>query len=141
MNKPFESTVKRIRQASLFVLFRCCLSAAGCGRREAAAPELEAKVAVQFSPNPPVVGKNDLEITLTDPVGKPLRLGRIQVEGNMNHAGMKPVFVELAENEPGKYAGAIEFTMGGDWFLLLSAEPSPEGRLNKKVDVPGVEPK
>jgi hypothetical protein len=113
----------------------------GCGKKEAVAPEIDAKVAVQFSPNPPVVGENEIEIALTDTAGKPLQFGMVKVEGNMNHAGMKPVFAELIENDPGKYAGTIEFTMGGDWFLLVTSEDSPQGRFSKKIDVPGVKAK
>lgn len=127
---------------SLFItLLLLSLALSGCGKKEEAAPELEAKVAVQFNPNPPVIGENELEITVTNAAGAPVELGMIKVEGNMNHAGMKPVFAELMENEPGKYAGTIEFTMGGDWFLLVTSDPSPEGHLNKKVDVPGVKAK
>lgn len=117
-----------------------CLLAIGCGGK-GTVPNLDAKAAVQFEPAPPVVGENSIKVTLADSAGAPVRLGRIQVEGNMNHAGMRPVFTELIENEPGRYAGTIEFTMGGDWFLLLTAEPSSEGRLNEKVEVPGVKAK
>jgi hypothetical protein len=113
----------------------------GCGRKEPTVQDINAKVAIQFSPAPPVIGKNDLEIIITDESGKPVQLGMIKVEGNMNHAGMKPIFAELIENEPGKYSGRIDFTMGGDWFLLVSSDESPDGKLNQKIDVPGVKPK
>ena len=127
---------------NLFIpLLLLSLALSACSKKEETVPELDAKVAVQFNPNPPEVGQNDLEITLTNAAGQPVELGMIKVEGNMNHAGMKPVFAELMENEPGKYAGTIEFTMGGDWFLLVTSDPSPEGHLNKKVDVPGVKAK
>jgi hypothetical protein len=114
---------------------------AGCRKNEADVPETEAKLAIHFNPNPPVIGNNELEITLSDANGAPIRLGRIKVEGNMNHAGMKPIFAEFLERDPGKYTGSLQFTMGGDWFLLVTSEASPSGTLNLKINVPGVRSK
>jgi hypothetical protein len=56
----------------------------------------------------------------------------------MNHAGMRPVFADAKEVEPGKYEATLELTMGGDWFVLITGT-LPDGRkLHRKVDVPGV---
>ena len=123
---------------SLFVL----VAVTGCARKETTGSmKINAKLAVRFQPNPPLIGENDLEITVTDADGKPIQLGVIKVEGNMNHAGMRPVFTELREAEPGKYTGTIEFTMGGDWFLLVTSDGSSKGVFNEKIDVPGVKVK
>ncbi len=103
--------------------------------------DVDAQVAIEFDPRPPAVGTTGLKIILTDPESRPVRLEQLEVEGNMNHAGMRPVFTRLEETEPGHYVGTIEFTMGGDWFLLLSGQLSGGGRFHKKVDVPGVKPK
>lgn len=112
----------------------------GC-RPETAGTDVDAQVTIEFDPSPPAVGTAGLKITLTDPAGQPVQLGTLEVEGNMNHAGMRPVFTRLQEAEPGRYAGTLEFTMGGDWFLLLSGQLAGGGRFNQKVDVPGVKPK
>ena len=142
MSTRFSSIFSCLRDgAALILTVSLLILVYGCGKKEVAAPEMDVKLQVQFSPNPPVLGENQLEITLTDAAGKPVQLGMIKVEGNMNHAGMKPVFAKLLENNPGKYAGTIEFSMGGDWFLLVTSEASPEGQLNKKIDVPGVKAK
>jgi hypothetical protein len=117
------------------------LAFTGCARKQATGSEINAELGVQFQPNPPVIGKNDLEITVTDAKGEPIQFGLIKVEGNMNHPGMKPVFTELMETDPGKYTGTIEFTMGGDWFLLVTSDSSAKGVLNQKIDVPGVKVK
>ena len=103
--------------------------------------QIDAEAIVRFDPNPPVIGTNMLTVSLTNTAGQPVRLGAIDVEGNMNHAGMRPVFARLQETAPGKYTGPIHFTMGGDWFLLLTRESAAEGTLNEKVDVPGVRAK
>jgi hypothetical protein len=112
----------------------------GC-RPQSPTPDIHAHASVQFDPDPPAVGQTRLTVDLTDDAGQPVRVGQLQVEGNMNHAGMRPVFTRLEETDPGRYTGSIEFTMGGDWFLILSAEVADKGSLQVKVDVPAVKPK
>lgn len=128
------------RRIVMAVLFLSGVLMSGC-RPKDAADEIDVQAAVEFMPDPPAVGGTALVIILTDAAGQPVRLGHLEVEGNMNHAGMKPVFTRLEETEPGRYAGTIRFSMGGDWFLLLSGQFPGEGRLNKKIDVPGVRSK
>ena len=94
-----------------------------------------------LDPSPPVVGDNHLSLTLADATGAPLKGAEVKVEGNMNHAGMTPSFADLKEVEPGKYAGTLKFTMGGDWFLLVSAKTSDGKAVERKFDVPGVKSK
>lgn len=97
------------------------------------------RIAVTFDPARPAVGENHLTVTLTDAAGNPVRLtGKLEIEGNMNHAGMRPSFARLAEAAPGRYTGTLEFTMGGDWFLLLSGDLPNHTRLDRKIEVPGV---
>ena len=62
----------------------------------------------------------------------------MKLEGNMNHAGMTPVFADARETEPGKYEAALEFTMGGDWFVLVNVTLADGRKLSRKVDVRGV---
>ena len=128
----------RLHTAVAFLLIGVAL-AAGC-RPKSADPSMNANVEVTFDPSPPATGVTGLNITLADSSGQPMKLGHLDVEGNMNHAGMKPVFARLEETEPGRYAGKIEFTMGGDWFLLLSGTSASGGLFTRKVDVPGVKP-
>jgi hypothetical protein len=112
------------------------------GCRPAQTPQgIAARATVAFDPEPATVGVTGLTVTLTDDSGNPIRVNRLEVEGNMNHAGMRPAFAQLNEVEPGRYAGSIEFSMAGDWFLLLSGEVPGEGRLEVKVDVPAVRPR
>ena len=57
----------------------------------------------------------------------------------MNHAGMVPVFADAVEIAPGRYRADLEFTMSGDWFILVRAD-LPDGRsMERKIDVPGVD--
>ncbi len=109
----------------------------GCG---SPAPETSAvQVEMTLQPSPPVVGDANVLLRLIDAEGKPLEGAEVQVEGNMNHAGMKPSFAEVSEIAPGEYAGTLDFTMAGDWFVLVTAT-TPDGEVvERKIDVPGVQ--
>ncbi|MCB0168152.1 MAG: FixH family protein [Anaerolineae bacterium] len=96
---------------------------------------------LSVSPNPPTIGPAAVVIQLTDETDQPLAGATVELEGNMSHAGMAPVFSQAKEVEPGRYEAPLEFTMGGDWFILVKAT-LPDGRqLERQVDVPGVETK
>jgi hypothetical protein len=115
------------------------LSAVGCpGQQDNQATTAAVNVKLELEPTPPKVGIAELALTLSDSSGDPLAGANLQVEGNMNHAGMKPVFADLKETKPGRYTGRLEFTMGGDWFLLVTGQLADGRRVNEKVDVPGV---
>jgi hypothetical protein len=112
---------------------------AGCTAPAESAPDLQ--IELTLDPPQPVVGDVALSLRVTGNDGKPLENAKLQVEGNMNHAGMKPSFAELSEQEPGVYSGTIDFTMGGDWFLLVTVT-GPDGKVvEKKIAVAGVRPK
>lgn len=113
------------------------LLASGCSRPSA--PAADAVVDLQIEPSPPKVGQAEIVLHLTESSGEPLEGGTLEVEGNMNHAGMKPVFATLTETEPGRYAGNLEFTMAGDWFLLVTGQLADGRAVNEKIDVPGVQ--
>lgn len=129
----------------LFVFPIACLCiasllvAAGCRRQASDAADVE--VDLTLAPSPPMVGDADISLKIIDASGQPLKGADVRVEGNMNHAGMKPSFADLKEVEPGRYAGTLEFTMGGDWFLLINAK-TPDGKtVDRKIDVKGVKAK
>jgi hypothetical protein len=93
---------------------------------------------VAVRPDPPRVGPAQLALTLADAAGAPLAGGSVQLEATMAHAGMQPVFATAKEIAPGRYEAALEFTMGGDWFLIVTAA-FPDGRkLERQVPLPGV---
>jgi hypothetical protein len=55
----------------------------------------------------------------------------------MAHAGMKPVFADATE-EVGLYRANLEFTMAGDWFILIDGKLADGRSFRKKIDVKGV---
>ena len=108
----------------------------GCGSGESDSTSVQVDLA--FDPSPPHAGDVDVELTLAEPGGAPLAGAEVRLEGNMNHAGMKPSFAELEEVEPGRYTGTLDFTMGGDWFVLVTAKKPDGSQMERKIDVPGV---
>jgi len=128
----------RALRSALLVLLIIILPLCACKKSGDAMPKATADLSL--SPTPPVVGTSDVTLTLRDEQDKPLTGADVRIEGNMNHAGMKPSFADLEERDttPGEYVGSLEFTMGGDWFILISAK-MPDGKvLKRKIDVAGV---
>jgi hypothetical protein len=96
-------------------------------------------VDLAIEPDPPRIGPAVVTVTLRDADGQPIQGALVTLEGNMNHAGMVPVLANATEVAEGRYQADMEFTMGGDWFILVQAE-LPDGRsMERKVDVPGVD--
>jgi hypothetical protein len=113
------------------------LALAGCRGEGEDLEDVVVKLVV--APDPPHVGPTTVTVTLSDADGSPIAGAAVKLEGNMNHAGMVPVLAEATEVSPGRYEASLEFTMGGDWFILVQAT-LPDGRtLEHQVDVPGVD--
>jgi hypothetical protein len=108
----------------------------GCGKPI----EPQAAVAIEYwiSPRPPRVGPAIVNVNLRDAARKPVAGARVNLEANMSHPGMAPVFSELREVATGRYQGNLEFAMPGDWVVVFHAT-LPDGRtLEREVNVPGV---
>lgn len=113
------------------------LALVGCSRGGRDLSDATMDLVVQ--PDPPQIGPATVTVTLRNAEGLPIEKARIELEGNMSHAGMVPVFSRATEVAPGRYAASFEFTMGGDWFILVRAD-LPEGRsMERRVDLPGVD--
>jgi hypothetical protein len=96
-------------------------------------------VDLTIDPDPPRLGLTTLTVTLHDMEGGPIVGAEMSLEGNMNHAGMVPVLAKAIEISPGRYEAPLEFSMGGDWFVLVQALLSDGRILEQKIDVPGVD--
>lgn len=128
----------RLRPSLLWLA--ACLAlfaAAGCQPPAESAPEVDLKWSV--SPNPPRPGQATVSLTLSDTAaGRPVEGAAVRLEANMSHPGMKPVLGTAREVAPGRYEAAIEFSMAGDWFLLVDAELRDGRTLHREVQLPGV---
>jgi hypothetical protein len=108
-----------------------------CGRGSKDLPDVAVELLIE--PEPPQLGPAAITVTLRDAGGEPLSGAEVELEGNMNHAGMVPVFADAVEVAPGRYQANLEFTMGGDWFILVRADLADGRSLERKIDVPGVD--
>jgi hypothetical protein len=125
------------RAAFLGLALCANLFQSGCHKTSEKPPDIafEHKIA----PDPPRIGSATVTLKLADSAGKPINGARINLEGNMSHSGMRPVFSEAREMESGRYEAPLEFTMRGDWFILFHIT-LPDGRnLQRQVDVKGVQ--
>jgi hypothetical protein len=132
----------RIAPGRVVLGLAACLICAGCQRADPAPAPPDIALAWTVAPDPPAVGPARVSLTLTDSkTGEPVRDAEVRLEGNMSHAGMKPVLGTAREVEPGRYEATIELTMGGDWFLLVEADLEDGRALGRQVELPGVRPR
>lgn len=126
-----------ILRSYLFLLFLLLmLTLSGC--RQAGRDLSDIGVNLTLNPNPPQVGQAMVNVTLSDAGGQPITGAKVELEGNMTHAGMAPVISQAKETGSGGYEAPLEFNMAGDWFILVRAT-LPDGRkLERQVNVPGV---
>jgi hypothetical protein len=109
----------------------------GCHHADSGAKDLS--ISTEITPRPVRSGRNTVAIRLADHAGKSVEHAHIQVEGDMAHPGMAPVFSEAVEKGSGRYEAPADFTMGGDWVLLLHIRLTDGRKAEHQVDVRGVQ--
>lgn len=89
-----------------------------------------------MTPTPPIAGgETRVEVTLRDDTRRPVRGANLQVEAHMSHPGMAPVIAPVTERGDGVYEVRLQFTMAGDWIVLVTGG-LPDGRiLNHRIDI------
>ena len=132
MNNMLRAGTSRLLVGLILVL-----AIVSCSRGARELPDVGVELAIE--PEPPQLGPATVTVTLTDSGGAPITGAGVELEGNMSHAGMVPVFGQAPEVAPGRYQAQLEFTMAGDWFILVRAE-LPDGRsMERVIEVPGVD--
>jgi hypothetical protein len=112
--------------------------AAGCA---AAGPRDAISVMWTIDPAPPVVGTPlVIRITLRDRNQTPVTGARLHLEGLMSHPGMAPVRAAVADKGEGVYEAPLQFTMAGDWVVLVAGELMDGTPLKKQIEIAGVRP-
>lgn len=101
---------------------------AGC-RQPAATPHpaSDIHIEVTVAPDPPKTGEATLHIRVTRNE-QPVTDGRVNVRGDMTHAGMVPVIREAIPLVNGVAAVPFEWTMGGGWFVEVTVT-LPDGQI------------
>ena len=101
-------------------------------------PVSDLTVTHEVSPQPPRVGPLTITLTVRDASGKPATGVRVNLEGNMSHAGMTPVFAAATDTELGRYSSTMELSMAGDWYFVVHMT-LPDGRkLQRQFEIKGV---
>ncbi len=131
--RPLMTSFPVLTAAALFSI----LFAAGCHRQTASSPDII--VVHEIAPQPARVGLTTIALGLTDPSSRPVTAAHITLEGDMSHPGMAPVFGEASEVAPGRYQGKLNFSMGGDWAVLVHITMPNGQKLERQFDVRGVE--
>jgi hypothetical protein len=137
MNADFDQRPKR-RTMQKHILLGLLLLALALTACQGADDDSDITVELAVTPDPPLVGEAAVVITLSDKDGQPVTGAEMELEGTMTHAGMVPVFGAATEKEPGRYEAQLEFTMGGDWVIIVRADLADGGKLEKEIDLPGV---
>jgi len=83
-------------------------------------------------------GDGGTDVTLTDPAGTPISGAHVNMEADMSHPGMAPVFFSGKESAPGSLMGAVDLSMPGDWTILLHITLANGAKVEKQFDLPGV---
>lgn len=112
------------------VLLTAMLVLAGCRGNVEVEPAnaLGIDMSVSVAPTPPQTGDATLVVTLREEDGTPIDGASLEIRGDMNHAGMQPVLREVSTSQDGDYRIPFEWTMGGDWFIVVTAT-LPDGRV------------
>lgn len=117
--------------AALLVL----LAFAGC--RQSAQPDAapDVELTIDFARTPPLMGNDQITVTLRAADGAALADVPLEIRGDMNHAGMQPVLRSGRTGEDGRFSTPFEWTMAGDWFVTVRAT-LPDGRIKtERVDL------
>jgi len=111
-------------KAGAFWIAILVLALAGCASSSipVTAPNMELSVL----PDPPRVGPATATFVLSDDSASPLTGASLHLEATMTHPGMMPVLADAVETEPGRYEAPFEFTMAGDWVVIVTME-LPDG--------------
>jgi hypothetical protein len=98
-------------------------------------------VAWTLDPSPPLAGTPIVvRLTLRDRDQKPVTGARLRLEGLMSHPGMAPVTAAVTERGNGEYEAPLQFTMAGDWILLVTGELPGGMGFKRQIEINGVRP-
>lgn len=132
-----QKGTKGANRVSLLCLL-CILVAGSISCRSQSSQEVF--VAHEVLPQSPRVGQVTIRLRVTDGSRKPLMGIRIELEGNMSHAGMSPVFADALEVAPGEYRATLELSMAGDWIILVHLTTPNGAKLDRQFEIKGVAP-
>lgn len=126
-------SVSIIYRLFLFVLLLVTgLTVIGCSRvsQEAAQQPLQIELIEPLFP--PGIGTYTMNIRLFDENNNPVNDAQIAIKADMTHAGMIPILANATDGDKGLYKVPIEWTMGGDWVIIIQAT-LPDGTIAEET--------
>lgn len=141
---PIKNNVyinRRLCLGPLFVkvkILLLILSVSMTGCQSSGDAQSNIKIDWEVAPSPPQVGNVTFNLTLSDSTGHLITGADVKLEGNMSHPGMNPVFASAEEVDPGQYSAEMNFTMAGDWFIIVTTSLGDSTKVEKQINVPGV---
>jgi hypothetical protein len=108
----------------------------GCAKSSSWSPKIN--INHEVVPQPPRVGCGLLKVGMTD--RKAITGAKVAIEADMSHPGMSPVFGQAKEIAPGRYQGTIQFTMPGDWVILLHITLADGNKGERQINLGSVRP-
>ncbi|MEZ4734925.1 MAG: copper chaperone PCu(A)C [Caldilineaceae bacterium] len=123
-------------QVALAGLVAVLLTACG----SPAAPTDNADLQITLLPVPAGEESNSLQVQLRNAAQEPITDATVSLEGNMNHAGMAPVFAEpVTDGDDGTidgiYQAPFQFSMLGDWIITITVEQADGSQTTRDVHV------
>jgi hypothetical protein len=112
------------------------LCSTGCLKPTESSPT--AAIEHEIAPNPPRIGPAVLNFRLADAASKAIIGAHVEVEADMSHPGMAPVFADAKEVEPGRYRSHLTFAMAGDWVILLHITVPGGQKVERQIEIRGV---
>jgi hypothetical protein len=101
-------------------------------------PQPALKVELELAPQPPRLGPGVITLVVADAEGKAVTGAHVSVEGDMTHAGMGPIIAEAKEVGAGRYQAPFEFSMGGDWVIVVHVTLPSGQAVERQFEVRGV---
>jgi hypothetical protein len=96
----------------------------------------------EFLPRPVEAGPVILNLKARDAASSRAVTGaQIELEGDMSHPGMAPVFGNAKEGAEGQYSGRLDLPMGGDWVILMHVTLAGGQKIERQIDLKGVRAK
>jgi hypothetical protein len=119
----------RIVAALLFSLLAVLLVGCRQSAQPTATPDPDIVIALDLADQR--AGKSTLIVFVRDARGIPIDDAKVEIVGDMSHAGMKPSLGSVERGREGRYEVPFEWTMSGDWIVTVKVT-LPDGRTSTK---------
>lgn len=126
-----------LRLPVIVLLLIIAILPTGCQRagQQANPPPADIVLTMAVEPEPARVGEATLVFTLKTATGQGIPNARLNIRGDMSHAGMQPVLATADSGPDGVYRVPFRWTMAGDWFVLVQVELPDGRRFEQRFDL------